>query len=43
LVELLAEINDDNRKQRQASSPPLTIKRMIQQGEQFLLSASGLS
>ncbi|MHB1359397.1 MAG: hypothetical protein ACYCWC_07410 [Rhodocyclaceae bacterium] len=43
LVELLAEINDENRKQRQANSPPLTINRMIQQGEQFLMSASGLS
>ena len=43
LVELLADIDDENRKQRQANSPPLSIDRMIQQGEQFLLSAPGIS
>lgn len=43
MVKLLAGIDNENRKQRQANSPPLSIDRMIQQGEQFLLSAPGIS
>lgn len=42
LVELLADLNDESRKQRQASSP-VSIDEMIRQGEQILLSAPGIS
>jgi len=42
LVELLTHIDDEDRKQRQAKSP-LSIDEMIQQGEQFVLSAPGIS
>jgi hypothetical protein len=38
LVELLADLDDESRKQRQANSP-VSIDEMIQQGEQLLLSA----
>lgn len=41
-VELLADINDERRKQRQASSP-VSIDEMIWQGENRLLSAPGIS
>lgn len=37
-VQLVADINDEIRKQRQASSP-MSIDEMIRQGEQLLLSA----
>ncbi len=42
LVELLAALDDESRKQRQASSPVL-IDEMIRRGEQLLLSAPGIS
>ncbi|KLN57659.1 hypothetical protein [Variovorax paradoxus] len=42
LVELLADIDDEGRKLRQASSPVST-DEMIQQGEQLLLSSRGTS
>lgn len=42
LLELLADIDDEGRKQRQAISP-LSIDEMIRQGEQFLLSAPRIS
>lgn len=42
LVALLAQIDDEDRKQRQANSP-LSIDEMIQRGEQFVLSAPGIS
>ncbi len=41
LIELLADLDDESRKQRQANSP-VSISEMIQQGEQ-LLSTSGIS
>lgn len=40
LVELLADLDDESRKQRQANSP-VSIDEMIRQGEQ-LLSAPGI-
>lgn len=40
LVELLADLDDENRKQRQANSS-VSIAEMIQHGEQLLLSALG--
>ena len=40
LVELLADLNDESHKQRQANSP-VSIDEMIRQGEQLLLSAAG--
>ena len=40
LVELLADLDEESRKQRQANSP-LSIDEMIRQGEQLLLSALG--
>lgn len=42
LVELLAGLDDESRKQRQANSS-MSIDEMIQQGEQLLLSAPGIS
>jgi hypothetical protein len=42
LKKLLADLNNENRKQRQASSP-LSIDEMIQRGEQRVLSAPGIS
>lgn len=42
LVELLAELDDESRKQRQANSL-LSIEEMIRQGEELLLSASGIT
>lgn len=42
LVDLLAELGNESRKQRQANSHT-TIDEMIRQGEQLLLSASGIS
>jgi len=42
LIELLADLDDESRKQRQANSP-VSISEMIQQGEQLLLSTSGIS
>lgn len=42
LVVLLAHIHDEDRQQRRENSP-LPIDEMIQQGEQFVLSASGIS
>lgn len=39
LVRLMADIDDEDRRQRQASSPPSTIDEMIRKGEQLLLSA----
>lgn len=42
LVELLADIDDEGRKQRQENSP-VSIDDMIRQGEQFLMSAPGVS
>jgi hypothetical protein len=41
IVELLAHIDDEDRKQRQARSS-LLIDEMMQQGEQFLLSVRGI-
>lgn len=42
LMKLLADLNNKNRKQRQANSP-VSIDEMIQQGEQRVLSAPGIS
>ncbi|OHX20684.1 hypothetical protein BI344_14775 [Chromobacterium sphagni] len=42
LAELLAHIDDEGRKQRQANSS-MSIDEMIWYGEQLLLSAEGLS
>jgi len=42
LIELLANLDDETRKQRQATSY-LSIDEIIQQGEQLLLSAPGIS
>lgn len=42
LVALLAHIYDEDRQQRRENSP-LSIDEMIQQGEQFVLSVSGIS
>ncbi|SPS01524.1 hypothetical protein [Cupriavidus taiwanensis] len=42
LAELLADLNDEGRKQRQANAP-VSIDEMIRQGEQALLSAPGIS
>lgn len=42
LIELLAHIDDEDRKRRQAISP-LSIDEMIQRGEQSILSAPGIS
>jgi len=42
LVELLTHVDDEDRRQRQAKSS-LSIDEMIQQGEQFVLSAPGIS
>ena len=42
LIKLLADLNDKNRKQRQANSP-VSINEMILRGEQRVLSAPGIS
>lgn len=42
LIKLLADLNDNSRKQRQANSP-VSIDEMIQRGEQRVLSAPGIS
>lgn len=42
LVELLFDIDDEDRKQRQANSP-VSIDEMIRQGEKFLMSVPGIS
>lgn len=42
LIELLADIDNEGRKQRQANSP-ISIDEMIRRGEQLLLSAQGVS
>ncbi|MHB1229867.1 MAG: hypothetical protein ACYCY3_06080, partial [Halothiobacillus sp.] len=42
LVDLMAALNEESRKQRQVSSP-VSIDEMIRRGELFLLSSAGIS